>query len=94
MGDTYQTASGTGLASASVAGVAALLKAYYPSLTGSQIRDILLETVTSREGVEVEKGIEINGKQTQDLFLFEDLCLSGGILNAYQAIIAADKLVK
>ena len=53
-GDTYQVATGVGLASASVAGVAALLKAYYPTLTGSQIRDILLQTVTSRKGVEVE----------------------------------------
>ena len=93
-GDTYQVATGVGLASASVAGVAALLKAYYPTLTGSQIRDILLQTVTSRKGVEVEKGIEVDGKQTQDLFLFEDLCLSGGILNAYQAVMMADKMAK
>ena len=94
MGDTYQTGSGAGLSSATVAGVAALVKAYYPNLTGSQIRNILLKTVTSRKGGEVEKGIIVNNKQTQDLFLFEDLCLSGGILNAYQAIMAADKLTK
>ena len=91
-GDTYQTGTGMGLASASVAGVAALIKAYYPNLTGSQIRDILLASVTSRKGVEVEKGIEVGGKKTQDLFLFDDLCLSGGILNAYQAVVAASKL--
>ena len=53
-----------------------------------------MKTVTSRKGVEVEKGIVVNNKQAQDLFLFEDLCLSGGILNAYQAIMAADKLAK
>lgn len=82
------------MASASVAGVAALIKAYYPKLTGAQIRNILLESVTSRDGVEVEKGIRVNGKQAQDLFLFDELCLSGGILNAYQAVVAADKLVK
>lgn len=93
-GDTYQTGSGVGLATASVAGVAALIKGYYPNLTGTQIRDILLDNVTSRKGIEVEKGILVNGKQTQDLFLFEDLCLSGGILNAYQAVMAADQLVK
>ena len=93
-GDTYQTATGAGLATASVAGVAALVKGYYPNLTGAQIRDILLNNVTSRKGIEVEKGILVNGKQTQDLFLFEDLCLSGGILNAYQAILAADRIAK
>ena len=90
-GDTYQTGSGVGLASASVAGVAALIKAYYPELSGTQIRDILLQNVTSRKGVEVEKGIQVGGKQAQDLFLFDDLCLSGGILNAYRALVAADK---
>ena len=94
MGDTYKVGTGVGLASASVAGVAALIKGYYPNLTGEQIRNILLENVTPRKGVEVEKGIMVDGKQAQDLFLFEDLCLSGGILNAYQAIIAADKLSK
>ncbi len=93
-GDTYQTASGVGLATASVAGVAALIKAYYPNLTGAQLRDILLNSVTSRKGVEVEKGILVNGKPAQDLFLFEDLCLSAGILNAYQAIEAADQASK
>lgn len=91
-GDTYQTGTGIGFAAATTAGVAALLKAYYPKLTGSQIRNILLESVTSRKDVEVEKGIRVNGQSTQDLFLFGDLCLSGGILNAYQAVVAADKL--
>lgn len=94
MGDTYKTGTGAGLASATVAGVAALVKAYYPNLTGAQIREILLETVTSRRGVEIEKGIVVNGKRAQDLFLFDDLCLSGGIVNAYQAVVAADKRSK
>lgn len=93
-GDTYQTGTGAGLAASTVAGVAALLKTYFPKLTGSQIRDILLKSVTSRKGVEVEKGIIINGEQTQDLFLFDDLCLSGGIVNVYQAVLEAEKVVK
>lgn len=91
MGDTYNVGSGTGMAAAMVAGVAALVKAYYPDLTGAQIREILLESVTSRKGVEVEKGIVVGENITQDLFLFEDLCLSEGILNAYQAVMTADK---
>ena len=81
-GDTYQSGTGLGLAAATTVGVAALIKAYYPHLTGTQIRNILLETVTSRKDAEVEKGIIVDGKPTQDLFLFGDLCLSGGIINA------------
>ena len=49
--------------------------------------------MTSRADVEVVKGMRLlNGQQSQDLFLFGDLCLSGGILNAYQAVVAAGKL--
>ncbi len=93
-GDAYQTGTGLVLAASTTAGVAALVKAYYPHLTGTQIRNILLETVTSRKDAEVEKGIIVDDKPTQDLFLFGDLCLSGGIINAYQAVVAADKIAK
>ena len=93
-GDVYQKGSGMALASATVAGVAALIKTYYPKLTGSQIRDILLKTVTSRKGVEVERNITKNGKKVVDLYLFEQLCLSGGIVNALEAVKEADKLSK
>lgn len=92
IGDAYQAGSGSMLSAASVAGVAALIKTYYPKLTGSQIRTIIIESVTSRKGAEVEKGILVNGKNTQDIFLFDQLCLSGGILNAYNAIQLADKI--
>ena len=94
MGDTYQKGTGEGMASATVAGVAALVKSYFPKLTGSQIRDILLKSVTSRKGIEVEKGIRVNDSPSQDLFLFDDLCISGGIVNAYQAILEAEKVSK
>lgn len=94
IGDTYRTGSSTALSAATVAGVAALIKTYYPRLTGTQIRQILLKSVTSRKDAEVEKGIVINGNDTQDLFLFGDLCLSGGILNALQAVRMADEMKK
>ncbi len=91
-GDTYQKGTGVGISAATAAGVAALIKAYYPALNGSQIRQLLLDNVTARTDVEVEKGIRVDDQLTQDLFLFEDLCLSGGILNAYKAIVAASKM--
>ena len=80
------------MAAAATVGVAALIKAYYPELSGSQIRNLLIKSVTSRADAEVEKGIRVKDRVTQDLFLFGDLCLSKGILNAYNAVIAADKM--
>ena len=64
------------------------------SYMGTQIRDMLLKSVTSRKGVEVEKGIRINERSSQDLFLFDDLCIAGGIVNAYQAVLEAEKISK
>lgn len=88
-GDTYQMGTGIGMAAAATVGVAALIKAYYPHLTGSEIRQLLLDSVTSRAEVEVEKGIRVESELSQDLFLFGDLCVSGGILNAYKAVVTA-----
>lgn len=90
-GDTYQYGNGVPMAAATVAGVAALIKTYYPKLTGSQIRDIMLKSVTSRQGVELEKNVQREGKKYVDIFLFEQLCLSGGIVNALEAVKTADK---
>lgn len=90
-GDSYRMVTGGKVAAAVTAGVAALVKAYYPKLTGTQIRNILLESVTSRKGVEVEKGIRIEGQRAQDLYLFDDLCVTGGILNAFQALKVANE---
>lgn len=92
-GDLYRVGTHTYYGAAVAAGVAALMKAYYPQLTGIQIRDIIVENPTSRKGEEVEKGILIdNGKPSQDLFLFEQLCTAAGIVNAYNAVKSAATL--
>jgi thioredoxin len=82
----YAIASGASLAAATVAGTAALLKSYYPGLDGPRLRELLIATATKREGVEFEKGVEIAGHPSRDLFLLEQLTLSGGILNALAAV--------
>jgi thermitase len=95
MGDTYKIGSGPILAAAAVAGVAAMVKSYYPELNATQLRNLIVQNVTSRKGAEVEKMIVPRGgnRPVSDLFLFEELCSSGGILNAYKTLIAADKLM-
>jgi thermitase len=92
IGDTYRKANGSGLAAATTAGVAALIKSYYPQLTGTQIRTLLMSNVTSQAGTIIEKKSLVDGKPLTDQFLFEELCSSGGILNAYKAVVAADQL--
>lgn len=74
--------------------MAALIKTYYPKLTGGQIRDILLKTVTSRKGIELEKNVQREGKKYVDLYLFDQLCLSAGIVNVLEAVKVADEWSK
>ena len=91
-GDMYQMGTGTILCAGTVAGVAALIRGYYPHLRAGQVRTLLMENVTTRDGVEVEKGVALPGRKIQDLYLFEELCGAKGIINAFKAVVAADKI--
>lgn len=81
--NTYKANDGTSMASPVVAGVAALIKSYYPSLSGSDIKAILLESATSFNKVVYRPG-------SKQPILFSELSLTGGIVNAYQALKLAE----
>lgn len=85
----YQTADGTSLATPITTGVAALLWSYYPQLSAKQVKMILLASVTSRKG----QFSRTPGKSKNQI-AFENLCSTGGIVNAYQAIKMAEELTK
>ncbi|KAA6335951.1 Thermophilic serine proteinase, partial [termite gut metagenome] len=98
VGNTCRSVSGSDIAAAMVTGVAALIKSYFPRLTAQQIKKVIVEHVTDRSGTVVEKQMasikDYSEKQIKDLFPFEDLCASSGILNAAKAVEAASKLSK
>ncbi|MCX2452199.1 S8 family serine peptidase [Pedobacter sp. PLR] len=94
LGSTYRISNGSLAALSVAAGIAGLIKSYYPNLTGTQLRTLMLNNVTSRAGVEVEKTIKAGRGLVTDLYLLKDLSISGGIVNAYQAVKAADTLSK
>ncbi|MCX6180377.1 MAG: S8 family serine peptidase [Bacteroidetes bacterium] len=84
----YEFKSGTSMATPVVVGVAALIWAYYPNLTAVQIKQILMESAIDLK----TKKVLLPGKKEK--ILFGELCVSGGILNAYQAIVMAEKMSK
>ncbi len=84
-GDTYQNQQGTSMASPVVAGMAAFIMSYYPGLSGLQVKQIIMQTV-SKPTKKVK-----NPAVNQDV-PFSDLCVSGGIVNAYEAIKLADTM--
>jgi len=84
-GNNYQDAQGTSMASPVTAGVAALLLSYFPDLKAEQIKDILMKSV---RGVEVK----VNEPGTGEEVKFSNLSVSGGIINAYEAVKMAESM--
>jgi subtilisin family serine protease len=78
--NSYQSADGTSLASPVVAGVAALLKSYFPDLSPEQIISIITTSGKLIDTDVVEPGTE--NKKVK----FSSLSSSGRIINAYEAV--------
>lgn len=86
-GNTYGTMSGTSMATPVVSGVAALVLEYYPGLSAKQLRWVLDNSVTKLDTVKV-----IQPGSSDTMVPFSSLCISGGIVNAYNALKLAATL--
>lgn len=82
----FNTADGTSFASPITAGIAALVLEYYPTLSAKQLKQVILESAVPLTGTQVLKPGE---QQKVD---FTSLSKTGGIVNAYRALLAASKL--
>lgn len=79
----YTTSGGTSSAAAITSGVAALIRSYYPKLTASQVKHILMDS-----GVEYTFNVKVG----DTLLPFNTLSKSGKVVNAYNALIMADSI--
>lgn len=78
-GSKYGYLTGTSMAAPVVTGLAALIREYYPRLTAVQIKDIIVRSVTRpMQTLTIEQG--------QEKVKLSDICTSGGIVNAYNAL--------
>jgi len=84
-GNTYQNLQGTSMASPVVAGLAAFILGYYPNLTPQQVKTVI-EKSTKNPG---EKVKDPGTGEEVDL---SDISVSGGLVNAYEAIKLASAL--
>ena len=85
----YKKESGTSMASPVVAGLAALIMSYYPNLTATDVKRIILESVTKMPDVMVARPGPGGGRVR-----FGDLSATGGIVNAYSAVKMAEEFSK
>lgn len=83
----YKYEQGTSMAGPNVAGVAALIRSYYPNLTASQVKHIIMDS-----GTAITYEVVVGEERTK--MPFTDSCVSGRIVNAYNALIMAEKLSK
>ena len=84
-GNNYGNASGTSMACPVVAGTAALILEYFPTLSAKQLKFVIEKssTVISEE---------VNKPGTEDKTTLSELSKTGGLLNAYSAIQLASTL--
>jgi subtilisin family serine protease len=83
----YKENDGTSMASPVVAGLAALIWSYYPQLNAIQVKDAILKSV-----VKVETKVKVKEDGNSKKVAFSELSVSGGIVNAYNALQLAQKM--
>ena len=83
----YKMEQGTSMASPNVAGVAALIRSYYPSLTASQVKHIIMDSGTALSN-------EVILGEAKENRSFTAASKSGRIVNAYNALLMAEQRSK
>lgn len=81
----YEFLSGTSMASPSTAGVAALIRSYFPKLSAAQVKQVIMNS-----GLPINTKVIVGG-DTSNIKPFSELSRSGKIVNAYNALILASK---
>lgn len=89
----YAYKGGTSMASPAVAGVAALIRSYYPQLSASQVKRILMNSGTKLDLEVIKPGSPSRENPDGVKVPFADLSVTGRIVNAYNALKMADAIV-
>jgi cell wall-associated protease len=93
-GNEYKHFSGTSMAAPSTAGVAALIRSYYPKLSASQVKHIIMNSGTKIDLKVTKPGSASRETPEGVLVPFADLSVSGRVVNAYNALKMAERIVK
>ena len=84
----YEFQGGTSMAAPAVAGVAALIRSYYPNLSASQTKNIIMQS-----GLKTKASVIVAGDES-NATTFDKISRTGKMVNAYNALILADNIAK
>lgn len=84
-GDKYQNLQGTSMASPVVAGLAALLLEYFPTLSARQLKMIIEQSSKAPSD-------SVKTPGTGKMVAWSELCKTGGLINAYEAVKLASTI--
>ncbi|HSP83689.1 MAG TPA: S8 family serine peptidase, partial [Gillisia sp.] len=81
----YEYLQGTSMAAPAVAGVAAIIRSFYPKLTAAQVKQVIMDS-----GLSTTASVLVGEEKTNKRFT--ELSASGKMVNLYNALILADKM--
>ena len=84
--DTYEYLQGTSMASPNVAGVAAMIRSYYPKLSAKEVKQVLMDS-----GLRTSTPVVVGGDES-NIQPFDAISKSGNTANLYNALIMASKM--
>jgi cell wall-associated protease len=87
----YLFIDGTSVATPIVSGVAALIRSYYPNLSASEVKQVIMESGVSYD-IMVNLPVPY-GQETRKV-PFSSLSKSGKVVNAYNALLMAEEVSK
>lgn len=83
----YKDNDGTSMASPVVAGLAALIRSYYPQFSAVQVKEIIMNSVTK-----VDQKVKIKTEDgSSSKVSLGQISVSGGVINVYNALLLAEK---
>ncbi|MBZ9628939.1 S8 family peptidase [Psychroflexus sp. CAK57W] len=84
--NTYEFLQGTSMAAPNVTGVAAMIRSLYPKLSAAQVKQVLMDS-----GLSTDQEVILGGNP-QETKAFDEISVSGKMVNMYNAIILASKI--